>query len=119
MKILIVEDNTQVRDVIRTVVLDLAEEIRECGDGSQALEAYAAYRPDWVLMDIKMIEMDGLEATRRIKAHFPEARIMIVTNYDDADSREAARQAGACEYVLKENLLDAASIIAGKTTAGR
>jgi len=55
-------------------------------------------------MDIELGEVDGLEATRRIKAEYPEARIVIVTNYDDARLRQSAIDAGACAYVLKENL---------------
>ncbi len=50
--------------------------------------------------------MDGITATRRIKAADPAARIIIVTDYDQADLREAARQAGACAFVAKENLLE-------------
>lgn len=106
MMILIVEDNEQMRRMIRSITADVAEECFECSDGREALAAYARHRPDWVLMDIKMKEMDGISATRQIKDSYPEARVMIVTNYDDAALREAARNAGACEYVVKENLLD-------------
>lgn len=111
MNLLIVEDNEQVRQMIKAVLLDLAENIFECGDGSQALDLYARHHPDWVLMDIKMGEMDGLEATRQIKVSFPDAKIVIVTNYDDAVLREEARQAGACAYVLKENLLNVVGVL--------
>ena len=52
-----------------------------------------------------MKEVDGLTATRQIKAAWPDARIMIVTNYDDPQLRQSALLAGACEYVTKENLL--------------
>lgn len=104
MKLLIVDDSAEMRRVIRSFVRDDCE-CYECDDGAQALSAYARHRPDWVLMDIKMKEMDGLAATRAIKATYPEARIVIVTNYDDADLREAAFEAGACEYVLKDDLL--------------
>ena len=104
MNLLIVEDNENVRRLIRRLVADQAEEIYECGDGAEALEAYRRCRPDWVLMDIMMKEVDGLAATREIRAAFPGARIVIVTNHDDQGLRDAARAAGACEYVLKEKL---------------
>jgi CheY-like chemotaxis protein len=109
MKILIVEDNPQMRQLIRSFVEDLAEEIVECGDGEEAVAAYAAHQfggDDRVLMDLRMPRLGGLEATERLRAAFPEARIVIVTQYDDPHWRAAARQAGACGYVLKGNLLD-------------
>ncbi len=111
MSILIVEDNEPMRQMIKKLVGDLTEGFTECGDGAQALEAYRQDRPDWVLMDIKMKEMDGLMATRQIKAAFPEARVIVVTGYDDARLREAAHAAGACAYVHKENLLELRQIL--------
>ena len=93
------------------MISDLAGEVTECGDGAEALSAYTSCRPDWVLMDIRMKEMDGISATRQIKASFPDAQIMIVTDYDNQNMREAARNAGACEYVTKENLLDVRRIL--------
>lgn len=105
MKLLIVDDNPTIRRMIKSIVRDLAEEIRECSDGAEAVALYREQSPDWVLMDIRMEEMDGLAATRQIKSTYPDARIVIVTNYDEADLREAARHAGARDYVVKENLL--------------
>ena len=116
MKLLIVEDNTEMRRLIRSMVEDLAEDIRECSDGDQALAAFTDQRPDWVLMDIKMSGMDGLAATRQIISADPTAKVMIVTDYDDLQLREAAREAGASEYVVKENLADARRILQSHTT---
>ncbi|MGH9845543.1 MAG: response regulator [Blastocatellia bacterium] len=109
MKLLIVEDNPQMRQMIRAVVADLAEAVAECSDGDEAVEAYAAQqfsRDDRVLMDLQMPRVGGLEATRRIRAAFPDANIIIVTQHDDPHWRAAATQAGAVGYVLKENLLE-------------
>lgn len=111
MSILIVEDNEPMRKLLKKLVRDLAEDLTECDDGAEALEAYRRCHPDWVLMDIKMKEMDGLAATRQIKAAFPEARIIIVTGCDNARLRAAARSAGACGYVHKENLLELRRIL--------
>jgi NarL family two-component system response regulator LiaR len=111
MTLLIVEDSVPVRQMIKSLIGDLADECYECDDGADALAAYAAHRPDWVLMDIQLTEVDGIAATRQIKAAWPEARIVIVTNYDDADLRSVAREAGAMEYVLKENLSDIRRIL--------
>ena len=116
MNLLIVEDNDQMRRMIVRLVRGLAEHTYECSDGVEALPAYTIHRPDWVLMDVKMKEMDGITATQQIKASYPEANIMIVTDYDDPDLREAARSAGACEYVTKENLLDVRRILGSRIT---
>src|SRR5437879_925405 len=106
MKLLIVEDNASVRRLIRSIVANRADEIHECADGVDALTAYSAYLPDFVLMDISMKGLDGITATRQIKAAHAAAKIIIVTDYDEAALREAARSAGACGYVLKENLFE-------------
>jgi CheY-like chemotaxis protein len=104
MKLLIVEDNANMRRLIKGLVDDLAETINECSDGAEALAAYVEHRPDWVLMDIKMERLDGIAATRQIIAAFPDAQIVMVTDYADAKSRAAASAAGACAYVVKEDL---------------
>jgi two-component system response regulator DegU len=93
------------RRLIGRVVHDLFNFIAECDDGAEALAAYQQHRPDLVLMDIEMSRMDGLTATRNIVQAFPDARVLIVSKHDDKYIREAAREAGACGYVLKENLM--------------
>jgi CheY-like chemotaxis protein len=111
MKFLIVEDNDNMRRVIKSLISELGGETHECCDGAEALAAYAEHFPDWVLMDIEMTEMDGIAATRQIKTSFPNANIMIITDYDNQDLRRLARDAGATEYVAKENLFDMCRIL--------
>jgi CheY-like chemotaxis protein len=106
MNLLIVEDNEKTRNLLRRIVAGQAQVIYECTDGAEALSAYITHQPDWVLMDIRMPHLDGLTATQQIKAAFPQARIIIVTSFDEVEWRNAARQAGACGYVLKENLIE-------------
>ena len=106
MKLLIVDDSSQVRGMIKRMVADLSGDISECDDGAQAVDVYTAQRPDWVLMDLAMKRVNGITATEQIKLAFPEANILIVTSHDDAGLRAAAQAAGACGYVLKENLLE-------------
>jgi CheY-like chemotaxis protein len=105
MRLLIVEDNNQMREMIKLFLRGLAEEIAERGDGSEALAAYSEFAPDWVVMDIGMDKLDGLEATRQIISAFPLARIIMLTQYDDMALRQAARDAGAQAYFTKGDLL--------------
>ena len=111
MMLLIVDDSPAMRRLIARVINDLADYIHECSDG-EALSAYRQYRPDWVLMDIEMKETNGLEATRQIISAFSEARVIIITKYDDEQMREAAREAGAVGFVAKDNLLEVRRILA-------
>ena len=106
MCLMIVDDNPEMRRVMRRTLSGVATEIVECEGGTEAFEAYARCHPQWVLMDIEMERGDGITATRRIVAAFPEARVIIVTGHGDEPLRAAAREAGACGYVLKENLFE-------------
>ena len=106
------------RRAVKSLLADLADEFWECADGLAACAAYAAHRHDVVLMDISMARMDGITATREIIAADPSARIVIVTCYEDKDLRAAARAAGACGYVLKENLLELRGLLQSAAAQG-
>jgi CheY-like chemotaxis protein len=104
MTFLIVEDNAGIRRVLRRLLAGTASAIWECADGSEALAAYEEYRPDIVLMDVRMPHVDGLTATRKIRGFDASARIIVVTDYLDEDMKTAALEAGACQYVLKHEI---------------
>lgn len=104
MRVMIVDDQPRMRAVIRDAVATVCHEIIECGGGAEALEAYATARPDWVTMDYRMEPMDGFQATTALKQRYPGARVLIVTNYDEAELRAAALEAGADGFVLKEDV---------------
>ena len=104
MKLLIVDDSERVRGLIKRLVGGLCEEILEWADGEAAVAAYNEFHPDWVFMDIRMKKVDGLEATRQIMTAHRDARVIIITKYDDTRIRETACAVGACGYVLKEDL---------------
>jgi two-component system chemotaxis response regulator CheY len=112
MTFLIVEDNAGIRRVMRRILADTAAVIWECADGSEALAAYKEHRPDIVLMDLRMPHMDGLTATRQIRGYDASARIIIVTDYLDEDMKTAALEAGARDYVLKQEISSLPDIVA-------
>lgn len=109
--VLVVEDNATMRGLIRSLVEEIASEVHECGDGEGAVALYPRLRPDWVLMDISMKGIGGIQATRDIRRIDPEARIVMVTEHGDRRHRDEARAAGACAFVLKENLLSLPSLL--------
>ena len=106
MRLLIADDNPSMRQMIRTIIQPVAEEIFECEDGREAVETYQQIDPDWVLMDFEMPRLDGLEAIRQIIERNPQAQILLITQHDDDDLRIAAKEAGATAMVLKDNLFD-------------
>jgi CheY-like chemotaxis protein len=111
--VLIVDDSDDMRRMIRSVIDGIADPILECRDGVDALAACTRYRPDCVLMDIEMPIMDGIAATRQILGALPSTTILMVSQYNDKRMRHAAAQAGACGYVLKENLLELRVLLQG------
>ena len=111
MKIMIVDDNSEVRMFIRNIFEDKAEEIIECSDGLSAVECYNQHHPDFVLMDIEMQQMDGLKATEKIMQKNPGAKIIIVTGHTDEKLKQAGLSLGVIAYVLKDNLMELEEII--------
>ena len=105
MKILIVDDHEGMRELMRSFLPAAFDEIYECADGSDAVDCYREHLPDWVLMDWKMKRMNGLEATRHIIEQYPQAKILMVTNHDAKNLRQAAQEAGAKGFVTKDDLL--------------
>lgn len=114
MKLLIVEDNASMRRLIKSIVFDLADDIEECGDGADLLVAYEKHLPEWILMDVKMPRTDGITASRHLLSLYPQAKICIVTECADAKTRQAASDAGARNYVLKDNLINIRDVIGRK-----
>ena len=118
MKIMIVDDHPEMRRLLRSALSHLAD-IRECGDGSEAITAFAQERPDWTVMDVGMKGIDGLEATRRIKASFPDARILVLTQHDSPGVRQAARDAGASAFLSKDQLTEIEQVLTASQNVSR
>ncbi len=103
-RLLIVDDHELMREATRLMLEGVPglEVVGEAVNGRHALELCRQLRPDLVLMDVRMPEMDGLTATRTIKEELPAISVLLLTVYESDDySREGAR-AGAAGYVLKD-----------------
>lgn len=111
MKLLIVDDNADTRRLIRAMVRPWSDDIIEGRNGEEAVASYTLHRPDWVLMDVEMHDMDGIAAARIIRQRDPTARIIMVTTFDDPRLRSAAEKVGASGYVLKDNLMELQSLL--------
>jgi DNA-binding NarL/FixJ family response regulator len=85
---------------LRTI--DGIDVVGEAADGAAAVREAQLSRPDVVLMDVRMPDLDGVEATRRIRAAVPSTRVLMLTMYDDDATVFTAMQAGAQGYLLKE-----------------
>lgn len=104
IRILLADDHAILREGLR-LVLEKEPDFQvvgEAGDGQEAVEKARALHPDLVLLDIAMPRLNGVEAARRIKRHCPEAKILVLTQYDDRAYVLPILQAGADGYILKQ-----------------
>ncbi len=109
IRILVIDDHEMIRMGL-SGILSAQPDLLVCGaaaDGSSGVSLAESELPDVVLMDLSMPGIDGIEATRRIMAQSPEARVLMLTWHSDGASVRAAMDAGACGYLLKEATPDA------------
>ena len=121
-RVLVVDDHSLLRTGVANIInqeTDL-EVVAEAANGRDAIDAFLIHRPDVVLMDLRMPEMEGVEAIRRIREIDPQARVVVLTTYDADEDIARALQAGAKAYILKDIAADALvacirDVLAGKT----
>jgi len=111
MTLLIVDDNREMRQLIKSIVGDNGDQIFECEDGDEVLAAFTTHRPDWILMDVEMKRLDGLKATAELTRLHPEAKVIVVTKFADVATRQAAHEAGARFFAAKDDLLRLRALI--------
>lgn len=111
MKLMIVDDSSAMRQMIRSVVADPNDVVYECADGIEVVGEFSRTHPDVVLMDLQMPKVNGIETTRQLKREFPEATVIIVSNFNDQEFRDEAKEAGAISYFTKENLIQLKNFI--------
>src|SRR5215470_7231191 len=105
LRLLVVDDNARVRRTIREIVAALGAIVEECTDGDEVLGRFEDFHPDFVLMDLRMVRVDGIAAAMTLRAAHPGARIIAVSDHDQDDVRKAAREAGMEAFVPKGDLL--------------
>jgi DNA-binding NarL/FixJ family response regulator len=118
IRVLLADDQALVRSGLRLILetKDDIDVVGEAADGREAVELAAVTSPDVVLMDIRMPELDGIEATRTIVARDPAARVLVLTTFDLDEYAVRAIRAGASGFLLKDappaQLIDAVRVIA-------
>jgi DNA-binding NarL/FixJ family response regulator len=118
MKVVIADDHALFRDGLSSLLgARGVEVVGQAGTGAEALEQVGRLRPDVVLMDLDMPEMDGLEATRRIKAQLPDVKVVMLTVSTEDDDLFEAIKAGAEGYLVKD--LDSEKFLDLLTGVGR
>ena len=103
-RIVIIDDHFLFREGVKRILdfEDCFEVVAEGDDGDQALALVEQYQPDVVLMDINMPKVDGVQATKRIFAKYPDVRVIILSIHDDENYVTHALKSGANGYLLKE-----------------
>ncbi len=108
IRILLVDDHQMMRDGLRSI-LDLEDDldvVGEAGNGYEALEMARTRRPDVIVMDIGMKDLNGIEATRQIMAQNPRAKVVALSTYSNEPYVISMLEAGASGYVLKDAAVD-------------
>src|SRR5215210_2315087 len=119
-RIAIVDDHDLAREGLQDMLADEPdiEVVGEAANGREALAICSRVRPDLVLMDVRMPQMDGLEATRAIKQEYPKISVLILTMHENPDYLLEALRAGAAGYVLKDAPQDEVATAVRQVLAG-
>ena len=104
LKLLIVDDHAALRRTVRQLFDGPGVTILEASTGEEAVKVFGAEHPDWVVMDMRMPGMGGLKATEALRQLDPGARVIVISQFTDAEYAEQARRAGALDFVNKEEL---------------
>ena len=101
-KILVVEDDTRLKDTYNILLKKEGHEVAQAANGSQALELVKTFKPDLILLDMRMPTMDGIEFLKHYGAQkHPETKVIVFSNMEQPQQLEQAYKLGATRYILK------------------
>ena len=106
MKVLVVDDEVEVANFLCVFLKRLGLNSKKANSGKEGLEALNRYKPEWVFLDIKMPDMDGLELLKKIKEIDAGIQVIMITGKDDDVIKNEARLLGASDYIVKPIDLD-------------
>jgi len=118
--VMLVDDHAMVREGVRAFFItqpDIAV-VAEAGSGEEAVKLAAQFVPDVILMDLIMPQMDGVEATRKVKMVSPRSQVVVLTSYHEDEHIFPALKAGALSYVLKDLSAEELAVVVRKASMG-
>jgi DNA-binding NarL/FixJ family response regulator len=120
VRVMIVDDDELMRAGLRAILSsdDAIEVVEEAGDGHQALRRAKRSRPEVVLMDVRMPELDGIAATEEVLAALPEAKVVILTTFEEDEYIHGALRAGASGFLLKRTSPEELTAAVHRVAAG-
>jgi DNA-binding NarL/FixJ family response regulator len=103
IRVLSADDHALLREGIAAIITHESDMllVPQASGGREAIQLFRQHRPDVTLMDLRMPDLDGIDALRAIRAEFPDARIIVLTTFENQDEVHRARGAGASRYLLK------------------
>src|ERR671910_3822431 len=99
-RVIVVEDDVEIADVLRRTLRQKGHEVRTAGDGEEALEQVAAFMPDLVILDLGLPKLDGVEVLRQLRSG-DDVPVLILTARSDVDDRVEGLDTGADDYLVK------------------
>ena len=106
IRVLVVDDHRHIHDVITRVLIGISDIsiVGQAANGSEAIRLCEEVRPDLILMDVVMPIMDGMQATERIREKYPDAKILVLSSFQDHESVHQLLRGGAVGYITKDAL---------------
>jgi NarL family two-component system response regulator LiaR len=106
IRVLVVDDHRHIHDVITRVLMGIPDIciVGQAANGAEAIRLCEQVSPDLILMDVVMPEMDGMQATERIRQKYPDSKILVLSSFQDHESVHQLLRSGAVGYITKDSL---------------